>query len=113
MKLNITHFTGSILCLGLLVGGGSALAQDATQVSKDTAKQTPPPDLEPGPGPTSSRPDTTGSLGSTRGKSYNEQVKDCLARTRARDAKLSETDARKACRESMKDQKHNADQPEK
>jgi hypothetical protein len=106
-------FALSVFCVGFLVLGATAPAQDATQLSKDSAKQTPAPELEPGPGPTSSRPDTTGSLGSTRGKSAKQQVKDCVNRTRARDNEVSEADARKACRQSMKVQKANSEQPEK
>src|SRR4051794_5031608 len=98
----------SVLCVGFLVLGTPVLAQE----SKDKASQSPPqqtqtPGFEPGPGPTSSRPDTTGTPGtmSSRSKSAKQQMKECVAHTRASNTSVSEADAKKTCQQAMKAQK--------
>jgi Sec-independent protein translocase protein TatA len=42
---------------------------------------------------------------SQSGKSAKQQMKECVARTRASNTALTESDARKACHEAMKAQK--------
>jgi hypothetical protein len=96
-----------LLCIAFLVTGTAALAQDS---KKKTAQQAEPPSYEPGPGPTSSRPDTTGTPGtmSKSSKSAKQQMKECVAHTRANNTSVSESDAQKACQEAVKAQKDNA-----
>ena len=115
MKRTFAKYTaGSILCVGFLVTGTAAPAQDSTaKGSQSPAQQTQTPGFEPGPGPSGSRPDTTGTPGSMTshsGKSTKQQMKECVARTRASNTALSESDARKACQEAMKAQKDNPHQ---
>jgi len=117
MKRFFANYTaGSILCLGFLVTGTAALAQDSTGKSTQSpTQQTQTPGFEPGPGPTGSRPDTTGTPGSMSnqsGKSAKQQMKECVAHTRASNTDLSESDAKKSCHEAMKAQKDNP-HPEK
>ncbi len=112
MKRIYANYTaGSLLCVGVLVTGTAALAQDSTvKASQSPAQQTQTPGFEPGPGPTGSRPDTTGtpgSMSSQSGKSAKQHMKDCVVRTRASNTSISESDARKACREAMKAEKDN------
>jgi hypothetical protein len=100
---------GSVLCVGFLVTGTAALAQDSTaRGTQSSPQQTQTPGFEPGPGPSGSRWDTTGTPGamaSQSGKSAKQQIKECVARTRASNTALSESDAKKACHEAMKAQK--------
>jgi hypothetical protein len=115
MKRNFAKYTaGSVLCVGFLVTGTAALAQDSTgKGTKSPTPQTQTPGFEPGPGPTGSRPDTTGtpgSMSSQSGKSAKQHKKECVARTRASNTALSESDAGKACDEAMKAEKDNPHQ---
>jgi len=107
MKHMFAKYTaGSVLSVGLLVTGTAALAQDSTRNgTKSPTQETQTPAFEPGPGPTGSRPDTTGtpgSMSSQSGKSAKQHMKECVARTRASNTGLSESDARKTCREAIK-----------
>jgi hypothetical protein len=103
------YMARSVLCVGLLVTGTAALAQDSTaRGSQSPPTQTQAPGFEPGPGPSGSRWDTTGtpgSLTSPSGKSAKQQMKECVTRTRASNTALTESDARKSCHEAMKAQK--------
>lgn len=115
MKRIFAKYTaGSVLCVGFLVTGTTALAQDSTaKGSQSPPQQTQSPAFEPGPGPSGSRWDTTGTPGSMTspsGKSAIQQMKECVARTRASNTALTESDARKACHEAMKAQKDHAPQ---
>jgi hypothetical protein len=115
MKRIFSKYTaGSVLCVGLLVTGTAALAQDSPgKGTQSPTQQTQTPGFEPGPGPSGSRPDTTGTPGSMTsksGKSAKQQMKECIARTRASNTALSESDARKACREAMKAKQDNPHQ---
>jgi hypothetical protein len=102
MKRSFAKYTtASILCVGFLVTGTAALAQ--TQA----------PSFEPGPGPTSSRPDTTGtpgSMSSPSGKSAKQQMKECVTRTRAANTSISESAAKETCQQAMKAQKDSSHQ---
>jgi hypothetical protein len=108
-SISLNYTAGSVLCVGFLVTGTAALAQDST--GKETpAQQTQPQGFEPGPGPTGSRPDTTGtpgSMSSHSGKSAKQHMKECVARTRASNTDVSESDARKTCHEAIKAEKDN------
>jgi hypothetical protein len=110
MKRSFAKYTaGSVLFVCFLVTETTALAQDSTgKGSKSPTQQTQSPGYEPGPGPTSSRPDTTGTPGtmsSQSGKSAKQQMKECVAHTRASNTSLSEADATKTCQQAMKAQK--------
>lgn len=115
MKRIFAKYTaGSVLCVGFLVTGTAALAQDSPgKATQSPTEQTQTPGFEPGPGPTSSRPDTTGTPGSVSsksGKSSKQHMKECVARMRASNTDVSEADARKACREAIKAEKDNPHQ---
>jgi hypothetical protein len=113
MKHIFATFTGSVLCVGLLVTGPAALAQDSTARGSQSSPQQTAPAFEPGPGPSGSRWDTTGTPGSMTsksGKSEKQQMKECVARTRASNTALTVTDARKSCQEAMKAQKDRSHQ---
>ena len=104
------YAAGSVLCVGFLVTGTAALAQDSTgNGTQSPTPQTQTPGFEPGPGPTSSSPatGTPGSMSSQSGKSAQQHMKECVARTRASKTDLSESDARKACQEAIKAEKDN------
>jgi hypothetical protein len=110
MKRTFANYTAwSVLCVGVLLTGTAALAQDSTaKGSQSPARQTQSPGFEPGPGPSGSRPDTTGTPGSMTshsGKSTKQQMKECVAHTRASNTALSESDAKKSCQEALKAQK--------
>jgi hypothetical protein len=108
MKRNLTKCTaGSVLCVGFLMTGTAALAQQSTgKEGQSPPQQTQAPGFEPGPGPSGSRPDTTGTPGTmSDGKSAKQQMKECIARTRASNTDLSESDAKKACQQAVKAQK--------
>jgi hypothetical protein len=105
-----TRYTArSLLCVGLLLIGTVAPAQDSTvKGSQSPPQQAQSPGFEPGPGPTGSRPDSTGTPGSMSdqgGKSAKRHLRECVARTRASNTSLSESDARKTCREAIKAEK--------
>lgn len=71
MKRSIADYTlGSVLCVGLLLTATPARAQDApVQRNPSPPQQTQSPGFEPGPGPTGSRPDVTGTPGSMSSQS--------------------------------------------
>ncbi len=115
MKRSFAKYTaGSVLCVGNLVTATGALAQDSTaRGSQGTPQQAQAPAFEPGPGPSGSRWDTTGTPGSMTshsGKSVKQQMKECVARTRANNTALTESDAKKSCREAMNAQKESPHQ---
>jgi hypothetical protein len=100
------YSAGLALCVAFLVTGTAAQAEDS---KKQTAQQAEPSTYQPGPGPTSSRSDTTGTPGamSESRKSAKQQMKDCVAHTRANNTSVSEADAKKTCQEAVKAQKDN------
>lgn len=104
-----TCLAGPALCVGFLASGAAALAQDSTvKGSQSPPQQAQAPAFEPGPGPTGSRPDTTGTPGSMSdksGKSPQQHMKECIARTRASNTSLSDADVKKTCREAIKAEK--------
>jgi hypothetical protein len=113
MKHMFSKFTGSVLCVGFLVTGPAALAQDSTAKGSQSPPQQTAPAFEPGPGPSGSRWDTTGTPGSMTsqsGKSVKQQMKECVARTRASNTALTESDAKKSCQEAMKAHKESPHQ---
>src|ERR1700742_508474 len=82
MKRIVAKYTaGSLLCVGFLIIG-TAQPQDSTaKGGRDSARQSDAPGFEPGPGPSGSRPDTTGTPGSMTsqsGKSAKKQMKECV-----------------------------------
>jgi hypothetical protein len=108
MKRNFEKYTtGSVLCVGFLMTGTAALAQQSTgKESQSSPQKTQAPGFEPGPGPSGSRADTTGTPGTmSDGKSAKKQMKECIARTRASNTALSESDAKKTCQQAVKAQK--------
>jgi hypothetical protein len=110
-RIFATYMAGSVLCVGSLVTGTAALAQDSTaKGSQSPPQQTQTPGFEPGPGPSGSRWDTTGTPGSMTSQSAKQQMKECVARTRASNTALSESDAKKTCQEAMKAQKDRSHQ---
>ena len=108
------HVASSVLCVGILVTGTAALGQSSTaKGSQSPSQQTQTPGFEPGPGPSGSRWDTTGTPGSMTsqsGKSAKQQMEECVARTRASNSALTESDAKKSCHEAMKAKKDNPHQ---
>jgi hypothetical protein len=117
MKLISARYrAASLFCVGILLAGTAAPAQDSTvKGGQSPPQQTQSPGFEPGPGPTGSRPDTTGTPGSMSaqsGKSAKQHMRECVARTRASNTSLSESDARKTCREAIKAEK-DSPHPEK
>ena len=113
-RISSKYTAGSLLCVGFLMAATAALAQDATvKGSQSPPQQTQTPGFEPGPGPTGSRPDTTGtpgSMSSQSGKSAKQHMKECVARTRASNTSLTEADAKKSCREAIKAEKESPHQ---
>jgi len=115
-RISARYMAASLFCVGLLLAGTTAPAQQSTvKGSQSPPQQTQSPAFEPGPGPTGSRPDTTGTPGSMSdqgGKSAKQHMRECVARTRASNTSLSESDVRKTCREAIKAEKDNP-HPEK
>jgi hypothetical protein len=107
MKHSISkHIAASLTCVGLLTAGAAAFAQEAPQ-SQDQYSRTAPEQTQPTSEPTtpsgkSSSPDSANS-------SKHSAMKDCVARERASNSSLSESDAKKACHDAMKAQKNNPD----
>lgn len=115
MKRMFTKYmSGSVLCVGFLATGTAALAQDSTpKGSQSPPQQTQAPSFEPGPGPSGSRWDTTGTPGSMTnqtGKSPRQQMKECVARTHASNTALTEADVKKTCHEALKAHKDSSPQ---
>jgi hypothetical protein len=101
MKRSIgNHIGAALTCVGLLTAGAGAFAQEAPQSQDQYTRQSPNQSTSP-----SSTETTTPSGGSTSTK--HQAMKDCVARERASNSALSESDAKKACRDAMKAQKDN------
>jgi hypothetical protein len=101
MKRSIAkHLAASLICVGLLTAGAAAFAQEAPQSQDQYSRTSPHQSTSP-----SSTETTTPSGGASSSK--HEAMKDCVARERASNSTLSESDAKKACREAMKAQKDN------
>ena len=101
MKRSIgNHIAAALTCVGLLTAGAGAFAQEAPQSQDQYTRPSPNQSTSP-----SSTETTTPSGGPTSSK--HQAMKDCVARERASDSTLSESDAKKACRDAMKAQKDN------
>jgi ubiquitin len=101
MKRNIAKHTAiSLTCLGWLTAGAIAFAQEAPQ-SQDQYSRTSPHQ--------STSPSSTETTTPSSSKSDHSAMKDCVARQRASDSSVSESQAKKACRDTLKAQKANPD----
>jgi hypothetical protein len=100
MKRSIAKHTAvSLTCVGLLTAGAAAVAQEAPQ-SQDQYSRT---------APTQTTSPTAETTTPSSSKSEHRAMKDCVARERAGNSSLSESDAKKACRDTLKAQKTNPD----
>jgi hypothetical protein len=107
MKRSIAKHTAvSLACLGWLTAGAIALAQEAPQrqdpYSQDQYSRT-----SPDQSTNSSSTDTT-RPGDSK-SDHHRAMKDCVARERADNSGLSESQAKKACHDAMKAEKRNPD----
>jgi hypothetical protein len=103
MKRSIAKHTAvSVTCVGLLAAGAAAFAQEAAQ-SQDQYSRTSPNQST---SPSSTEQTTPGSKSSS---SEQRAMKDCVARERAGDSTLSQSKAKKVCRDQLKAQKENPD----
>ena len=84
--------TASLLCVGLLMAGGTALAQETREQpthDEHTATPTPQPEKSPA--------------------SKQFEMKDCMERERTGDSSMSPTEARRNCQEALRAQRENHD----
>jgi hypothetical protein len=107
MKRNTPRFTAaSLLCVGLLVTGGAAVAQEtrSQQQTQDeySSSRTPPSHSS----STSSSSSTSGSRSSA---SQHATMNECVERERAGDSTMSESEARKACHDALRAERDNHD----
>jgi hypothetical protein len=111
MTRSIRKFTAaSLMCVGLVATGGAAFAQDT--VTHDYDRQTQTQGTNPSSSPndsTSTSTSTTATTSNSNSSSKHQIMKDCVARERAGDSTLSESDAKKACHNAMKAQRDNQD----
>jgi hypothetical protein len=91
----------------LLTAGAAAFAQEAPQNQDEYMRTAPHQSTT----PSSTEPTTpSGKSSSTK----HETMKDCVARERSANSSISESDAKKACRDAMKahkDNRNNEPQP--
>ena len=96
----------ALIALACLGATGLAVAQ--TSPSQDT---TSPPKEAPTTSSSTSNPSSASSPHQRQamGKEPNAQMmKDCIAKQRAQDSSMSKSDAKKACKEEMKEEKSNS-----
>jgi hypothetical protein len=90
-----------------LTAGAIALAQEAPQSQDPYSQQDQHSRTAPDPSTSSS---SNGTTTSSSGKSdHRASMKDCVARQRAEDSNLSESQAKKACHDALKAEKRNPD----
>ena len=99
----------SLLCVGLLTTGATALAQDT--VGHESAQQTQNQDeySSTSPNQSTTTSTTTTTSDSKSSSSRHRVMKDCVARERAGDSTMSESEAKKACHDALKAQSDNQD----
>ena len=97
-----------LLCVGSMTGA-AAFAQD--RVGHESAQQTQNQDEYSSTAPSqSTTTSTTTTTSSSKSSSSKHQVmKDCVARERAGDSTMSESEARKACHDALQAQSDNQD----
>lgn len=84
----------SLLCVGLLSGGGAAVAQDQRSQTQEEY----------------STPNTQPSSTQSHSPSSKQDVmKECVKRERAGDNTMSESEARKACHDALRAERENQD----
>ena len=110
MKRDVKYTAASLMCVGLLAAGAAAFAQDrpghesAQQVQSQDEYSSTTPDQS-----TTTSTTTTTSRSDSSSSSKHRVMKDCVARERARDSTMSESEARKACHDALKAQSDNQD----
>jgi hypothetical protein len=116
MKRSIAKYTAaSLTCVGLLTVGAAAFAQDpqdpTTQSSAQQTQSQQDAYQQPSPShsTSSSTTTTTTTSKSNSPSSKHRAMEDCVARERADNSSLSESDAKKACHDALKAQKDNPD----
>jgi hypothetical protein len=92
----------ALICVGLLTTSAAAFAQDQQTQNQDEYTSS-----SPNQSTTTSTTTTTSSSKSSSSK--HQVMKDCVARERAGDSTLSESEARKACHDALKAQSDNQD----
>jgi hypothetical protein len=99
----------SLLCVGFLTTGVAAFAQDT--VGHEAAQQTQNQDEYSSTSPNQSTTTSTTTTTSTSKSSSSKHrvMKDCIARERAGDSTMSESEAKKACHDALKAQSENQD----
>ena len=96
-----------LLCVGSMTGA-AAFAQD--RVGHESAQQTQNQDEYSSTAPNQSTTTSTTTTSSSKSSSSKHQVmKDCVARERAGDSTMSESEAKKACHDALKAQSDNQD----
>jgi hypothetical protein len=96
-----------LLCVGSM-SGAAAFAQD--RVGHESAQQTQNQDKYSSTAPNQSTTTSTTTTSSSKSSSSKHQVmKDCVARERAGDSTMSESEAKKACHDALKAQSDNQD----
>jgi hypothetical protein len=97
-----------LLCVGSMTTGAAAYAQD--RVGHESAQQTQNQDEYSSTAPNRSTTTSTTTTSSSKSSSSKHQVmKDCVARERAGDSTMSESEAKKACHDALKAQSDNQD----
>jgi cytoskeletal protein RodZ len=105
MKCSIARHTAvSLTCVGWLTAGAVAFAQEAPQ-SQDQYTQ----DQYSRTSPNQSTSPSTEATTPSNSKSDHSAMKDCVARERAENSSLSQSQAKKACHDALKAQKTNPD----
>ena len=112
MKNGFAKYTaGSLVCVGLLMTGSAAFAQDAMgQGGQSPAQPTQDHGRYPqatDPGQSSSSSSSSSTMSSS--KPTKQEMKDCVARAKASDSTLKDSDAKKACHDALRAQKANPD----
>ena len=114
MKNGFAKYTaGSLVCVGLLMTGSAAFAQDTMgqggqspgQPTQDHGRyqSTNPQATDPSQSSSSSSSTTSST------KPTKQEMKDCVARAKASDSTLKDSDAKKACHDALRAQKANSD----
>ena len=110
MKRSIQKYTlAALTSVGLLASGAAAFAQD--RPGHESAQQTQSQDEYSSTTPDQSTTTSTTTTTSTSDSSSSKHrvMKDCIARERAGDSTMSESEAKKACHDALKAQSENRD----
>lgn len=109
MKHCVAKYTAAaLLCVGLLASGAAAFAQEQEHSSsQQTQSQDEYRSATPGQSATTST--TTTRSNSRSASSKHHMMKDCVARERAGDSTMSESEAKKACHDAWQAQQENQD----